>query len=85
MKNMNENVVLDTEVNAAVDTESTTSISPKKVVGVVALIGLAAYGAYQLGEKLVNIGKAANESRKAKKASKAKNGAVETTAKEITD
>lgn len=85
MENMNENVVLDTEVTAAVDTESTASVSPKKVIGGIAVIGLAAYGVYQLGKKLVGIGKAANENRKAKKASKAKKGAVETTGEEITE
>lgn len=85
MENMNENVMMDAGVDAAVDMESTESVSPKKVIGGVAIIGLAAYGAYKLGKKLVGIGKAAYENRKTRKASKAKDGAVETTCEDITD
>ena len=85
MENMNENVVMNAEVDAAVDMESTASVSPKKVVGGVVIIGLAAYGAYKLGKKLVEIGEAVHENRKAKKAAKAKDYAVETTCEDITD
>lgn len=85
MDEMNNTVEMNQGVDAAVDTESTASVSPKKVVGGIALIGLAAYGAYKLGKKLVEVGKTVTENRKAKKAAKAKAGAVETTGEEVTE
>ena len=85
MEEMNTNVVMENEVEgAAVDTESTGKISAGKVLGVVAGVGLAGYGLYKLGKKLVGICKDANEARKAKKAATAKENAVELIGDDVT-
>ena len=83
MENMNENVeVMNAEVDAAAPETESTKPSAGSVVGGVAVLGLAGYGLYKLGQKVVGFFKGRHEARLAKKA----NGdAVEITATDITD